>query len=323
MINLFVRQAQGLKRLEPAPSALPDECIWVDLVEPSPDEERMIEQALAIDVPTREEMKEIEASSRLYEEHGALFMTATVATKLDTDLPESAQVTFILKKNRLVTNRYVDPLPFRRFIAYAERHPSSSSSAPVLLSGLIESVINRIADVLERVGTDLDTLSAEIFAPPRRRQRAGRNFRLVLDRIGQSGDLTSKARESLVSLGRVLAFVQQSPLIPLDKATTERFRSLSRDVLALSDHSSFLGNKTTFLLEATLGMINIDQNNIIKIFSVVTVFMLPPSVIVGWFGMNFSHLPWLQTDHGPLIALGLMLLSALIPFAVFKRLGWL
>jgi magnesium transporter len=127
----------------------------------------------------------------------------------------------------------------------------------------------------------------------------------------------------LVSLGRVLAFVQQSPLIPLDKATTERFRSLSRDVLALSDHSSFLGNKTTFLLEATLGMINIDQNNIIKIFSVVTVFMLPPSVIVGWFGMNFHNLPWLQADHGPLIALALMLLSALIPFAIFKRLGWL
>jgi magnesium transporter len=323
MINLFVRQAQGLKRLEPAPAALPDDCIWVDLVEPSPDEERMIERALDIDVPTREEMKEIEASSRLYEEHGALFMTATVATKLDTDLPESAQVTFILKKNRLVTNRYVDPLPFRRFIAYAERHPSSASSPPVVLAGLIESVINRIADVLERVGTDLDQLSAEIFAPPRRRQRAARNFRLVLDRIGQAGDLTSKARESLVSLGRVLAFVQQSPLIPLDKATMERFRSLSRDVLSLSDHSSFLGNKTTFLLEATLGMINIDQNNIIKIFSVVTVFMLPPSVIVGWFGMNFAHLPWLQTDHGPLVALGLMLLSALIPFAIFKRLGWL
>jgi len=98
---------------------------------------------------------------------------------------------------------------------------------------------------------------------------------------------------------------------------------LSRDVLALSDHSSFLGNKTTFLLEATLGMINIDQNNIIKIFSVVTVFMLPPSVIVGWFGMNFQHLPWLSTTHGPLIALGLMVLSALLPFAIFKRLGWL
>ena len=323
MINLFVRQTQGLKRLDPSPATVPDDCIWVDLVEPSADEERMIEQVLAIDVPTREEMKEIEASSRLYEEHGALFMTATVATKLDTDLPESAQVTFILAKNRLITNRYVDPLPFRRFIAYAERHPSTCTSAPVVLAGLIESVINRIADVLERVGTDLDVLSTEIFAPPRKRRAAARNFRLVLDRIGQSGDLTSKARESLVSLGRVLAFVQQSPLIPLDRETKDRFRSLSRDVLALSDHSSFLGNKTTFLLEATLGMINIDQNNIIKIFSVVTVFMLPPSVIVGWFGMNFQHLPWLSTTHGPLIALGLMLLSALVPFAIFKRLGWL
>lgn len=323
MINVFVKQAQGLKRLDPAPTTLPDDCIWVDLVEPSGDEERMIEHALAIDVPTREEMKEIEASSRLYEEHGALFMTATVATKLDTDLPESAQVTFILAQNRLVTNRYVDPLPFRRFIAYAERHPGACANAPSVLAGLVESIINRIADVLERVGSDLDQLSTEIFAPPRKRQRAARNFRLVLDRIGQAGDLTSKARESLVSLGRVCAFVQQSPLLKLDKATIERFRSLSRDVLALSDHASFLGNKTTFLLEATLGMINIDQNNIIKIFSVVTVFMLPPSVIVGWFGMNFQHLPWLQAEHGPLIALGLMLLSALIPFAIFKRLGWL
>ena len=323
MINLFVRQAAGLRRLDPAPSTLPDDCIWVDLIEPSAEEERLIEQALGIDVPTREEMKEIEASSRLYEEHGALFMTATVATKLDTDLPESTQVTFILAKNRLVTNRYVDPLPFRRFIAYAERHPTSCTSAPILLAGLIESVINRIADVLERVGGDLDTLSAEIFAPPRKRRAGARDFRLVLDRIGQSGDLTSKARESLVSIGRVVAFVQQSVLIPLEKETKERFRSLSRDVLALSDHSSFLGNKVTFLLEATLGMINIDQNNIIKIFSVVTVFMLPPSVIVGWFGMNFPHLPWLSTPHGPLIALGLMLLSAMIPFAIFKRLRWL
>ncbi len=323
MINLFVRQAAGLRRLDPAPSTLPDDCIWVDLIEPSAEEERLIEQALGIDVPTREEMKEIEASSRLYEEHGALFMTATVATKLDTDLPESTQVTFILAKNRLVTNRYVDPLPFRRFIAYAERHPTSCTSAPILLAGLIESVINRIADVLERVGGDLDTLSAEIFAPPRKRRAGARDFRLVLDRIGQSGDLTSKARESLVSIGRVVAFVQQSVLIPLEKETKERFRSLSRDVLALSDHSSFLGNKVTFLLEATLGMINIDQNNIIKIFSVVTVFLLPPSVIVGWFGMNFPHLPWLSTPHGPLIALGLMLLSAMIPFAIFKRLRWL
>ena len=323
MINVFVKQAQGLKRLDPPPATLPDDAIWVDLVEPSADEEGMIERALAIDVPTREEMKEIEASSRLYEEHDALFMTATVATKLDTDLPESAQVTFILAKNRLVTNRYVDPLPFRRFIAYAERHPTSCTSAPVVLAGLVESIINRIADVLERVGGDLDQLSTEIFAPPRRRSRMARNFRLVIDRIGQSGDLTSKARESLVSLGRIVAFVQQSPLIPLEKDTKERFRSLSRDVLALSDHSSFLNSKTSFLLEATLGMINIDQNNIIKIFSVVTVFMLPPSVIVGWFGMNFQHLPWLQTEHGPLIALGMMLLSALIPYAIFKRLGWL
>src|SRR6185369_554155 len=128
-------------------------------LEPTPAEEKAVERALNIDVPTREEMSEIESSNRLYEENGGIYMTATLVTKLDPDLPQSTQVTFILTGKTLVTNRYTDPLPFRRFITSAETHPAACSSSAMLLVGLLESIINRIADVIERVAADLDQIS--------------------------------------------------------------------------------------------------------------------------------------------------------------------
>ena len=125
-----------------------------------------------------------------------------------------------------------------------------------------------------------------------------RDFRKVLERVGQNGELISKARESLVSLGRLLTFVQQSTTVPMRRTIRARFRTLSRDVLAMSDHASFLGTKVSFILDATLGLVKIDQNNILKIFSVVTVFLLPPSVIGAIYGMNFSRMPWLHDTWG-------------------------
>jgi magnesium transporter len=324
MLSAFVSQPQGLARFELRPgAAIPGEAIWLDLLEPTPSEERQVESFLSIDVPTRDEMREIESSNRLYEEDGALYMTATVVTKLDSDLPESTQITFILSSSKLVTNRYVDPLPFRRFIAYAERHPNSCNSPPAVLAGLIEAVINRVADVIERVATDLDAASVEVFAVSRKKRGMMRDFRNILERLGQNGELVSKARESLVSLGRLLTFVQQSTVVPMTDEVRGRFRTLSRDVLAMSDHASFLGSKVSFILDATLGLINIDQNNILKIFSVVTVFLLPPSVIGAIFGMNFSKMPWLHETWGFPVAMALMLVSAIGPFLFFKRKSWL
>ena len=324
MLSAFIPQSHGLARTEiPAGGAIPADAIWLDLLEPTPAEEKQIESFLAIDVPTRDEMREIEASNRLYEEDGTLYMTATVVTKLDSDLPESTQITFILSAAKLVTNRYVDPLPFRRFVAYADRHPHSCNSPPAVLAGLLEAVVNRVADVIERAAMDLDGASAEVFSASRRRRGVMRDFRLVLERLGQNGELISKARESLVSLGRLLTFVQQSTSVPMSGEVRARFRTLTRDVMAMSDHASFLGTKVSFILDATLGLINIDQNNILKIFSVVTVFLLPPSVIGAIYGMNFEHLPGARESWGFWGALGLMLLSAIGPFLYFKRKGWL
>jgi magnesium transporter len=317
MLNVFVAQPQGLARVETAAGTVPADALWIDLIEPTPDEEQLVESTYGIEVPTREEMKEIEASNRLYEENGVLYLTITIVTRLDSDLPESSQITFILAKERLITNRYSDPLPFQRFIAYAERHPGVCSSAAALLAGLIEAIVNRMADVLERVGADLDQLSSEVFSPPRSRRRS------ILSRVGQNGDLTSKARESLVSLNRLLTFVQQSAAVSLANDVRARFRTLGRDVLALSDHASFLGNKATFLLEATLGMLNIEQNNIIKIFSVAAVVFLPPTLIASIYGMNFHVMPELDWLLGYPFAIGLMVVSAILPYLYFKRRGWL
>lgn len=323
MLNVFVPRPHGLACAEREPSAsLPPDAVWIDLREPTPEEEQLVESALGIDVPTREEMREIEASNRFYEENGGLYMTATLVTKLDTDLPERTQVTFILTGSKLVTNRYTDPLPFRRFITYAARHTAVATSGAMVLAGLLEAIVNRIADVLEKVGGDVDAISSKIFFRSYDTS-APLDFRHVLERIGQSGDLVSKASESLVSLTRLLGFVQQSGNTQVSQESRTRYRTLSRDVLAMTDHSNFLGNKVQFLLDATLGMVSIDQNNVVKIFSMVTVFMLPPSLIAGFFGMNFERLPWLHESWGVSAAIVLMVVSAVAPYLYFKRRRWL
>ena len=325
MLSVYAQGPQGLRRLERNVGApIEEEAIWLDLLEPRIEEERLVEARLGVEVPTREEMREIESSSRLYEEGGALYLTATVVTKLDSDLPENAQITFILKGPRLVTNRYADPLPFRRFVAFAERHPAACSSAPAIFVGLLESIVNRIADVIERISADIDQSSAEVFGTQRKGTKApARDFRKVLERIGQGGELIAKARESLASLSRLLAFVEQQAAEPMPQDVRVRLHTLSKDVVAMSDHASFLGTNLNFILDATLGMINIDQNNILKIFSVVTVFLLPPSVIAGLFGLNFAHMPGLQQPWGFSVAVAAMVVSAVGPYVWFRQRGWL
>lgn len=324
MLSAFVPGAHGLVRLvQSGADPFPANTLWYDLLEPTPEEEKALEQRLRVDVPSLEEMREIEASNRLYEENGALYMTATIVTKLDTELPQVSQATFILTEQVLITNRYTDPLPFRRFITYAETHPAAVTSASLVLAGLLESIVNRIADVIERVAADLDRISTEVFAYGRRRPRVSQDFRQVLGRVGQCGELVSKVRESLVSLARLLAFAQQAGNTHLTPDARVRFRTLTRDIAALSDHATFLGDKVQFALNATLGMVTIDQNNILKIFSVVTVFLLPPSVIAGFYGMNFRHIPWLGAPWGWWVALSMMAVSAVLPWLWFKRKGWL
>ena len=193
-----------------------------------------------------------------------------------------------------------------------------------MLAGLLEALVNRIADVLERIAADMDTLSSEVFTPPAPgMRRRTRDYRAILERVGRAGDLNSKAREALSSLSRLLVFLQQAEHPQMNTEMRHRLRTLSRDVSQMSDHAGFIASKVQFQLDATLGMINIDQNNILKIFSVATVVLLPPSVIGAIFGMNFDLIPAASQPWGFWGAIGLMVVSAVVPWWAFKRLGWL
>lgn len=323
MLRLLIPTGSGYTWVEHAPPApFPDEFLWADLFEPTVEEEKAVESLLTVDVPTRDEMKEIETSNRLYEEGNAVYMTATVGSRLDSEMPESSAITFILANDRLITNRYADPTPVKRFMQYVERSPAACTSSATLLAGLLESFVERIADLLERVQGELDTVSHTIFGRGQG-QPSGADLQAMIRKIGASGDLVSKARESLVSFQRLLMYVQQATSVTLSQDQRGRYKSALRDVQSLSDHAGFLANKIQFLLDAVLGLINLEQNNIIKIFSVAAVMFLPPTLVASVYGMNFHRMPELDKAWGYPLALVLMVVSAVVPYLYFRRRGWL
>jgi len=314
------------------------EAVWIDVLRPTPEEEAELERILRIEVPTREEMQEIELSSRLYMEGDAAFMTANILSHTDADDPVVSPITFILTGSRLISIRYEEPRTITLLVARAQRLAVGCTGADAILASLLEAVIERLADILERAAHDIDSLSRNIFgrsaaaAPAETRGSAGRkssrprgpDFQKVLSAIGLKGDLTSHVRDSLVTFQRLFTYLSHvmAQRKPSDEVR-DRISTLSRDAQALSDHASFLSQKITFLLDATLGMINIEQNAIIKIFSVAAVVFLPPTLIASIYGMNFDHMPELHWMVGYPFALGLMVLSAVLPYLFFKRRGWL
>jgi magnesium transporter len=324
MLRLLVPNGSGYKWIEHAPPApFPEQFLWADLFEPTVEEEKAVEALLTVDVPTRDEMKEIETSNRLYEENGAVYMTATVGTRLDTGTPGSSPITFILADGRLITNRYADPMPVHRFMSHVVRSPVACTSAPTLLAGLLEAFVERIADVLEKVQLELDAVSLAIFPRSTDVSANRHDLQAMIHKIGANGDLISKSRESLVSFQRLLVYVQQSTSVTLTQDQKGRFKSAMRDAQSLSDHASFLSGKVSFLMDAVLGFINLQQNNIIKIFSVAAVMFLPPTLVASIYGMNFHHMPELDRVWGYPLALLAMLASAVVPYLYFKRKGWL
>ncbi len=324
MLTVYVAERNMLKAADLATPGLPPSPLWIDLLHPTAEEVKRVEAALALELPSLEEMQEIEVSSRLYKENEALFMTATLLARTTTDLPEALPVSFILAGTTLMTIRYGEPRSFPAFVNRAQRHQSDCSSGESVLVSLLDSVTDRSADILERIAGDIDSVSALVFENHAVEPSRARDFKAILREIGRKGDLNSKARESLVSLGRLLTFlVQNLEAAKASRDNRNRLKTLLRDVHALTDHASFLSNKINFLLDATLGMVNIEQNAIIKIFTVASVAFMPPTLIASIYGMNFENMPELSWPIGYPIAIGLMVLSALLPFLYFKRRGWL
>ena len=330
MLHVFGVQEGRLTDLSPDPAApiqtqVPPGAVWVDLHNPLRLEESLVEESLGLDIPTREELAEIEASSRLYQEDGATFMTATLIKRgLDEERPESAPVTFILKGSQLVTVRYAEPRAFPIFIRRMQKPGQCASEGEGIFLSLLEAVVDRAADHLESVGRIIDDTSLQVFERSRGRRQRTKPFEELLIKVGEEGDFTSKMRESLMSIGRLVAFYS-AVLDQRHDAKEDRVRlkTLQRDIHSLTDHSTFLSGKISFLLDAVLGMISIEQNGIIKIFSVAAVVFLPPTLVASIYGMNFQFMPELALWFGYPMALGLMVLSAVLPYFYFRAKGWL
>jgi magnesium transporter len=322
---VFVPSESALKKLPAVdPALLPDNAVWIDLLKPTMEEDRAVERLAGIAVPTREDMQEIEISSRLYIENGARYMTATLMCQSDTDMPKTTAVTFILAGHRLVTVRYDEPKPFALVEHKLARSCMPGISGEMVLMELLDAVIDRCADILERAGAEVDQVSHDIFEPESERHGQAKRYSQILIAIGRKGDLTSKVRESLVSIGRVVTFLSAvMEGVKWSKDMREQLKTMQRDVSSLTDHSSYLSNKITFVLDAMLGVVNLEQNNIIKLFSVMAVVLMPPTLIASIYGMNFKVMPELEWVHGYPLALVMMLAAAVVPYLLFRWKNWL
>src|ERR1700756_4127422 len=325
MFSVFVPSETSLKKANiEDPSRLPDNAVWVDLVKPTAAEDRAVEKLAGIAVPTREDMQEIEISSRLYIENGARYMTATLMCQSDTDTPKTTPVTFIISGHRLITVRYDEPRPFMIVGNKLARNCSPTVTGESVLMDLLDAVIDRAADILERIGSEVDQISHDFCEPEVGGADRTRSYNEILKAIGKKGDLASKVRESLVSIGRLLLYLaNEADSMRWAKESRAQLRGMQRDVHSLSDHAAYLSNKIQFLLDAMLGVVTIEQNNVIKIFSVAAVALMPPTLIASIYGMNFKHMPELDWTLGYPIAIVLMLLAAALPYFVFKWKKWL
>lgn len=310
-----------LQRRDPdAPD--PDAPLWIDLFQPSAEDRSALESQLELSLPTYEDMTKIETSSRLYAEDDTLFMTILVPVQTDSPVPTLSPLTFVLTHSTLITIRYDESRTISGIIQRAEKSVHGWRKGQDVLLDLLDGIVDRLAERLERAGADLDTLSHTIFSHSAPKPKNAPSFQPMLTGIAKAGDLVSKINDSLLTLERQAVYLGKF-IKPERKDAREQISALGQDIQSFREQSGFLTQKTTFLLDATLGLINIEQNAIIKIFSVVSVIFVPPTLVASIYGMNFAIMPELSWPFGYPFAIGLMALSMGVPYAIFKRRGWL
>ncbi|WP_179209256.1 MULTISPECIES: magnesium transporter CorA family protein [Haematobacter] len=333
MIKLFGQTAGQLKPLDIDPAVpLPVEAaVWIDLYQPTREEEQSLEAALGISIPTRADMNEIEASSRFYHEDGALFMTANVLSRPAQGTGDPAQqdvflsmpVTFILVGAHLVTVRYHEPRSFQMYTNWAERGDAPCANGNSVLLGLFEAIVDRLADIAEEAGTGLDLIGARLFDSLPDDGAPDETLDMLVERIGRAEDLNGKIMASIVTLNRVVTAMSTLPKMDAKRDAKLRLKTLGRDLQSVSDHVERQARRITFLLDSTLGKINIEQTGIIKIFSVMSLVFMPPTLIASIYGMNFDFMPELHWEGAYYVVIVLMIVSSVAPYLYFRKRGWL
>jgi magnesium transporter len=304
---------------------MPPGVVWIDLFQPTATEVHAVEKLVGVELPTSEEMREIESTSRLYCEHGARFMTTPLLVSTESDSPHATEIGFVFVGAYLVTLRWEDTQSFRLIAAQFDRRALVTRDQAFI--ALVESIVDRQADLLERISKETEELSQRIFTRIQAAKESEKNLREAIYRLGRSGGLITQQRECIVALSRLVQYASHEDFDEPNpgRASTlyPRLKPVARDLQSLSEFGGFLSNKINFMLDATLGLINIEQNSIVKIFTVAAVIFLPPTLVASLYGMNFEHMPELKWQWGYPFSIVLMIASVIVPFVFCRRKGWL
>ncbi|HET9843899.1 MAG TPA: CorA family divalent cation transporter [Gammaproteobacteria bacterium] len=297
--------------------------LWIDVCQPTSQDRIDLLEKLQVILPMHHELHQLEYSNRFYEEENNIYFSVNVITKA-LPIPESHVMTFILTKNTLVTLRYADPHPIRTFIDQLEKRSIHIQNPLDIFYILVEACVGRIADMFEVFDEKTNQLAQHLSSIIKRTTKIKRNEALnqTLGEINDLENLLSKCFQSLSSLQFLIGFLKQvAPKIKLKIANG--WPILNQDLQAMIDHGEYLTDKLSFLLESTLGLINIEQTNIIKSFTVLAMIFMPPTLIASVYGMNFRYMPEINLVWGYPFAMGVMIISAILPTVFFKLKGWI
>jgi magnesium transporter len=315
MLNIFTLDQGRLIKIS-AQDITTRQPIWIDAIEPSEAERDWISQSFAFALPQPEHLRDIEASARFYEELGELHLRSDFLLSEESG-SRSVIVAFVLAHNILFSVHDEDLPVFKMFRQHAAGHPEPIENSLDVLIDLYGSDIEFSADALEEVYADLGSVSSTVLMPALGDKKAA----AVLAQVAQSEHLNGRIRRNLMDTRRAISFLMRS--MRLSPNQLEEARQAMQDIDSLDGHTAFLFEKINFLMNTTVGFISINQNKIVRLFSVASVGLLPPTLIASIYGMNFKFMPELDWQYGYQFALILMVASVAIPFWIFQRKGWL
>ncbi len=315
MFNIYTLEKGRLVKIRPDEIAT-RKPIWVDAIAPSTEEREWVVNTFAITLPHPEHLRDIEASARFYEENEELHLRSDFLLGKESD-SRSVIVAFVLADNVLFSVHDEDLPVFQHFRLHSHVQPDLVENCLDVLIDLYGSDVEFSADALEEAYADLGGISGTVLNSTLSDKQAG----VALANIAFAEHLNGRIRRNLMDTRRAVSFLMRSKLLAPDQMAEAR--QIMQDIDSLDGHTSFLFDKINFLMNTTVGFININQNKIVRLFSVAAVALLPPTLIASIYGMNFKHMPELEWANGYPFALVLMALSVAAPFWIFHRKGWL
>lgn len=328
MIIAYIIQNGFIVKKEIVPGdELPSNMVWIDMYAPSVNEKKYIEKCFNIDVLTSEEISRIEVMSPFYKSKEAYYMTLTIINKNEDSHFESTPFTSVMTSNCLITLHYSRMHIIETFLSLTKHETEIYRTPSVLLSALTEVFIHDVGEMLEKTGNEADILIQSVFEKGSKLEGkvSENNYSNAIAKIGRAGNIISRCRESLVSINRLIIYFTQ---IEREKTPYKehslRLKHISREVGCLTEYANFLSQRISFLLDATLGLLSVEQNTVVKVFTIASAVFMPPTLIASMYGMNFQHMPpEVHWQYGYPLALFLIFISAAIPLRYFKKKGWL